>query len=964
MKSIKLNIIFIKIFFNLFISFLVTNTICAQIKSIGLPNIKNYIRTDYNGAPQNWGIDQDKKGYIYFANDNGLFQFDGTTWRKYIVPNSLSVHSLKIDPSGKIFIGGSNEFGYFEADYKGSLVYHSLSKILKQKDSKPFDDIWKIHIYKGEVLFQAFNAVYIYKNKVVKQLNAPNRFQFSFLVNDQLYIQDKAKGLLLYKSGKFYSLEGTTALNNTEVWGIFAIDKDKLLIATLDKGLFVYQNKNLTPWQTEANDFCKKNSSLGGITIRNKYIVLNSILSGIIICDYNGKVIQHIDRTKGLQNNTVLTSFIDNKNNLWLGLDNGIAFVNESSPFSYFGFSYNISAVYASVVYKDNLYVATNQGLFYHSWKNNAIDEPFKLVEGTTGQVWNIQVLNNQLVCGHNRGALLISGGKTIQTLDEIGYWDFKLIPNNPNYMIGSNYAGFSLFEKNADGWHFKNKIDGHFGSIENFEIDEKSIWIKKGNVVSQLFFSKDLKKFWPIVKHLNLTSKINTIENIQEINGKVYFLSNNRFFKYSYELNQFYEDLSIGKLFKTIPKIKSINEDQLGNIWYVFNESLGVFMKQKNNGYKNIVWPFSNLTGNLMHNNALINTVDSNNIFIGLTDGLAHFDSNLANKKTIKPNAYIREFSYPGNNLILGNGQNVIEKYTIPFDSNQLEFSFSSPSYESLDNLEFSYQLEGFDNQWSSWTKKSIKEYTNLKEGNYTIKVKARNNYRVQSEIAQQKFTISPPWYRSFWAYVLYILLILLAVYYARTQVQMKIRKNKHYEALEQSRIYLEKETKIKQEQFELEKEIERLKNEKLKDELKMKDKELVINSLQAVKKNKILNGIIQKLQDINTESFDESAKFQFTKLNKSILKEVNSDKSWKDLEKHIRNVHFDFLKKLKNEYPRISSRELDLSTYLIMNMSTKEIAEIMNISIAGVEIARHRLRKKLDLPQKTNLISFLMSI
>ncbi|HEU4790755.1 MAG TPA: triple tyrosine motif-containing protein [Flavobacterium sp.] len=944
-----------------------TNTIYGQIKSIGLPNVKNYKRTDYNGAPQNWGIDQDKKGNIYFANDKGLFQFDGTTWRNYIVPNSVSVHSLKIDESGKIFVGGSDEFGYFEADYKGRLVYHSLSKILKQKDSKPFDDIWKIHIYKGEVLFQAFNAIYIYKNNVVKQLNAPIRFQFSFLVNDQLYIQDSEKGLLSYKSGKLYPLEGTTALNNTEVWGIFTLNKDKILVATLDKGLFIYQNQILTPWQTEANDFCKKNSSLGGISIKDKYIVLNSILSGIIICDYNGKIIQHINRTKGLQNNTVLTSFIDNKNNLWLGLDNGIAFVNENSPFTYFGFSYNISAVYASIVYKDNLYVATNQGLFYHSWKNNAnnaIEEPFKLVEGTTGQVWNIQVLSNQLICGHNRGALLISGGKVIQVLDRVGYWDFKLIPNNPNYMIGSNYAGFSLFEKNAGGWHFKNKIDGHHGSIEDFEIDEKSIWIKKGPVVSQLFFSKDLKSFQPIVKHQKLTSKINMIESIRKIKDRVYFLSNNRFFKYSYELNQFYEDLYFSKLFKTIPKIKSINEDQLGNIWYVFNESLGVFMKQKNNGYKNVVGPFSNLTGDLMRNNASINTVDPNNIFIGLTDGLAHFDSNLSNKKTIKPKAYIREFSYPGNKLILGNGQKTVEKYTIPFDSNHLEFSFSSPSYENLDNLEFSYQLEGFDNQWSSWTKKSIKEYTNLREGDYTIKVKARNNYGVQSEIAQQNFTISPPWYRNFLAYVFYFLVVILAVHYTRTRIQMKIRKNKHYETLEQSRLYLEKETKIKQEQFELEKEIERLKNEKLKVELITKNKELVINSLQAVKKNKILNGIIQKLQDIDTESFDESAKFHFAKLNKSIVKEVSSDKSWKDLEKHIRNVHFDFLKRLKNEYPRISSRELDLSTYLIMNMSTKEIAEIMNISVAGVEIARHRLRKKLDLPQKTNLIGFLMSI
>ncbi|WP_248907620.1 LuxR C-terminal-related transcriptional regulator [Flavobacterium sp. K5-23] len=128
--------------------------------------------------------------------------------------------------------------------------------------------------------------------------------------------------------------------------------------------------------------------------------------------------------------------------------------------------------------------------------------------------------------------------------------------------------------------------------------------------------------------------------------------------------------------------------------------------------------------------------------------------------------------------------------------------------------------------------------------------------------------------------------------------------------------------------------------------------------------KKNKILNGIIQKIKDINAESFDETTKTQFVKLNKSITKEVNSDKSWKELEKHIKNVHFDFLKRLKEKHPAISPREMDLSTYLLMNMSTKEIAETMNISSGGVELARYRLRKKLNLNNKENLISFIMSI
>ncbi len=312
----------------------------------------------------------------------------------------------------------------------------------------------------------------------------------------------------------------------------------------------------------------------------------------------------------------------------------------------------------------------------------------------------------------------------------------------------------------------------------------------------------------------------------------------------------------------------------------------------------------------------------------------------------------------------MFGNGQNTLEKQKIPYKSNRVKFTFSSPSYENIDNIEFSHQLEGFEDKWSNWSPITTIEYANLREGDYKMNLKARNSYGIQSDVAQVLFTISPPWYRHFVAYFFYLILILMITYFIRERIKLKIRKNKHYETIEQRRIYLEKEAKIRKEQYDLEKEIERLKNDKLQIKILSKDKELVNNTLQVVKKNKMLNGIIHKLKDINVDSFDESTKFQFNKLNKSIVREVNTDKSWKDLEKHIKNVHFDFLKRVKEKCPTISPRELDLCTYLLMNMSTKEIAEIMNISSGGVEVSRYRLRKKFGLNKKENLTGFLMSI
>ncbi len=932
---------------------------------MGTPNITNYKKTDYQSGTQNWGIDQDKNGNMYFANNNGLLQFDGSSWRNYTISNSLSIRSVKIDDNtGRIYVGGYNEFGYFESGLNGELVYVSLIDLIENVNFTKSDFIWKIHIYNDEVIFQSFSVAYVYTNGKIKLLEALNRFQFSYMVGNSIYFQDPTTGILEYKNGSLNLLDGTGYLNNSEIWGIFSMPNDKLLIATLEKGLFVYENEKITSWDTESNNFIKKNSSLGGVAINNELIVLNSVLNGIIICDFNGKIIQHLSIESGLQNNTVLSSFIDSKNNLWLGLDNGISFVNTNSPFTYFSSSDNLSTVYGSVIHKGFLYAATNQGVFCHLLNSSFLDNSFTLVEGTTAQSWNIQVLGNNLVCANNKGALIIEGKKTIEVLDNIGYYTFRKVPNKPNFVIGSNYLGFALFEITKKGLIYKNKIKGFDKSSNSFELDDSYLWLNKDDLLYQMEISNDLKKFISIRTITHLTPEHHGISSLQKINGNVCFQSNNKFYSYSKSQNTFSEKEALSKLFEVIPNINSLIEDSRGNLWYTFNGSLGVLMKGERGNYKKHQATFSNLTGNLVDNYLSVNTINPKNIFIGSTNGLVHFDSQFTNKINTKPRIFIRSFSFANDTIMQGNPQQKTHEYQIPYKANNVKFTFSSPEFENINNVTYAYQLEPFDNKWSNWTRTAMKEYTNLIEGDYTMKVKAKNSYGIESDEEYLAFSISPPWHRHYLAYIAYLIFLALGIYFISIIIRARYRKREYYKTIEQRKIYLEKESKIKQEQYLMEKEIEKLNRDKLKTRILSKDKELVSNSLQVVKKNKILNGIIQKLKEIDTQSMNEETKFQFNKLKKSIIKEVNTDKSWKDLEKHIKNVHFEFLKRLKEKHPTISPRELDLSTYLLINMSTKEIAEVMNISNGGVELARYRLRKKLGLKRKQNLTGYLMNI
>lgn len=950
-------------FFILIMGFLSLKSV-AQVKSIGLPKIINYKKSDYAGGAQNWDMGQDRNGNVYFANTAGLLQFNGTSWSKYTIPNG-TVRSINVDGNGRIYVGGYNEFGFFEADAKGKLVYHSVSKLATPNSKKIIDFVWKIHILNGEVFFQTFFRTYIYKNGKLTILEPPNRFQFSFLANGKLYFQDIAGGLLEYRNGRLEALPGTGIFNNTEVWGVLPFTNNRLLIVTMDKGIYLYDHSQAVSWQCEANDFINKNNALGGRILNGKFIIFNSVLNGIIICDMSGRIVQHINNQKGLLNNTALSSFVDSMGNLWLGLDNGISYVNINSPFTYLATSFDLSSVYASAIYGGNLYVATNQGVFSHPWQEPFKEGAFKFIEGTTGQGWGLEVYGGELFCLHNRGLFLIEGGKAGQWLDnKKGYLGLKPLPGRPDCLIASNYHGFAIIQKINGIWQFKNQIEGFDVSDSKFVTDGKNVWLRKNLVLYKLRLSNDLKRFTVTATYDALSKDVKTITSVQQLNGKIYLEGQNRFFTYNQENDRFTEDKAMSATFKPLPAIRYCFEDNKGNICYFYGESaMGMLMKQPGGGYKNVQSPFAAVTGNLVYFFESVNTIDDRNIFIGLTEGLAHYNPKLHFGDALKPKAFIKSFSFAEDTLYTGNKSN-IKDIAIPFKGNSVKFNFSSPSYDSPENIRFAYKLEGFDDAWSNWTTVSVKEYTNLHEGDYRMQVKVINSSGTESMPAMTSFTINPPIYRHPLAYVFYILIIGTGIYLVRRRVRIKIRQNRYYETLEQRRLYLERETKIKQEQYELEKEIERLKSEQLKVKILTKDKELVNNSLQVVKKNKMLNGIINKLKDIDPDTMDDTTRQQFNRLNKTINKELNTDKSWNNLEKHIRNVHFDFLKRLKEKYPAITPREMDLATYLLMNMSTKEIADIMNISDGGVELARYRLRKKLDLPRKENLTGFLMNI
>jgi DNA-binding CsgD family transcriptional regulator len=153
-------------------------------------------------------------------------------------------------------------------------------------------------------------------------------------------------------------------------------------------------------------------------------------------------------------------------------------------------------------------------------------------------------------------------------------------------------------------------------------------------------------------------------------------------------------------------------------------------------------------------------------------------------------------------------------------------------------------------------------------------------------------------------------------------------------------------------------------LRNESLQTEMKHKNKELANATLHLIQKNRTLTGLKNDLNKLlRSIPADNPEKQNVNNLLKKVNKDLRNEKNWELFNSYFDEVHQDFISRIKEKHSDLTPKELRMCAYLRMNISTKEIAPLMNISVRGVEISRYRLRKKLNLNRDENLTEYILS-
>jgi len=935
----------------------------AQAQAWNIP-VENFYPKAYHGGTQNWQIKQQRNGWMYFANNYGLLEYDGKQWNLYGIWNSSVIRSIEIvSEDSLIYVGGTNEFGYFKPNNQGGLTYRPLSNQLPE-EYRNFGEAWNL-IYLNNCLYvQTNNYIFcIPDNETVSVINPNAHIYHTTRIRNALFMAT-SEGVYLLTGTQLTAIRGSELLKGKAVRAMREYTPGSVLIATEFDGLFLFDSEMIRPFGTEVDNELKT-YQLFDMAVSEHYLAFGTVQNGLVITDREGKNASFINSSNGLQNNTILCMEFDREGNLWLGLDQGIDHVQLNSAVKYlYSNAQSCGAGYCSIIFNNKLYLGTNQGLFVSnpaSLKSGLSSKP-QAVPGSSGQVWNLESIGNTLFCCHNRGLFEVNEHGVKCLISDQGIWRVRALHTHPNLALAGSYNGFYLLKKTTEGWKNAGFIKGHNTYSRIFEIDDNDlVWLITEKGIEQFSLKEQQdscvkvfvkpygdNKYFSILRYGKQIVVSGDHENqLAGLNGQLH------------DSAAFFAQLDGNKLYSCLQK----GED--GSIWFITGTALKVRHYNSNAlQYDNRlveIWNQPNLhIGGFEH----LMILNDHQALVSCTAGFALGDltQTINNTKRVSTAPCIRRMlSTNGrDSLLYGESYPKLENnIKIDYSNNSLRFVMDGFTTDGED-LMYAYRLSPLEAEYGQWTKSHYKEYTHLREGKYTLWVRTNASNSGKYEECALSFTVRPPWYRTWWAYLIYCipvaLLLFAAVYILRERMEKGKRK---VEEAKNKEIH-DQEQRFTEEAHAREKEILKLQNEQTAMELKTKSQELANIMLSRVNKNEILSDIKNEIKrvmgDLHSGETDAASR-KLVLLQSKISQNIEQEVDWNRFEENFDVVHAHFIQKLSEQYPMLSKKEKKLCIYIKMGLMTKEIAPLMNMSVRGVEMLRFRMRKRMELDRGDDL-------
>ncbi|MFP4557007.1 MAG: SpoIIE family protein phosphatase [Bacteroidales bacterium] len=788
-----------------FIAFLLLMLLISSAtnsQELGQLPYKNFTHRDYLGHFQNWAVVQDSRDIMYFGNNSGVIEYDGNSWRTISINNAVA-RSLDTDPMGRVWVGAQDDLGYLAPDSIGEMTYYSLMHLIEE-EYKPIGLVRQVFATPQGVYFSTNSSIIRINGNDVKVWHPKTFFHRTYYVEGDLYTVQPDVGLTVIKNDKLSIVSGGDFFANIRIYSLLPFNSDNLLVGTQSDGFYLLPkdtnkanrtNKTLKvkPFFTSDDEFYKQNWLYQGIQLNNGWYAFGTYRGGAAVMTPDGEIVQYIGKEQGMQDETVWHIASDNQENIWLALNNGISYTALKSQITSLDEAYGIQGV-PQCVHKHNdiLYLSTNAGVFYLE------EDKFRRIESVLELSWNISSVKTSddsvsLLVGTGSGVYSIENGeaKPIKNCKEPTFTVYQS-RFHPDVVYLGHYQGLGVAKYLNGTWTYLGKFKEFSGRIRSFaEDDRKNLWFyETGTSIVSASISKPESlvidkverytdfPFGSIAEIGASLSFINSTIRVSSSNGLAYFDPVEGEFKRDYLLGKEFAEEGMG--------IDIFEFDNNGNLWFEsfseeHNRRIERAVQKDDSTFVRLPTEFNQIPEMYFYD---VHASNDGIIWITGTDGLFRFDPTVNKRGISIPKALIRKVYHYDSELLFGgafdkkcpdgyyrctgDAQHQDEIPSIPYKSNTLLFEFSSPFFGQEGRMKFSYKLEGFDEEWSDWTRNSFKEYTNLPYGDYKFLVKAQSIFEVESSVASYSFTIQRPWYHHPMMYLGYIILLVLLVVFS----------------------------------------------------------------------------------------------------------------------------------------------------------------------------------------------------
>ncbi len=748
--------------------------------------IQNYSPTDYKAETWNWAIAQDKRGMMYFGNNEGLLEYDGSKWKLTKIGGESVVRSIAVNDSNTVFIGGKNDFGYMAPD---SLGRSSFVSLLTETAIAPeqVDVVWNTFSTPQGIYFYTSQYLFLWNGDKLKHWALKKAFHNCFWVNNELYLAHNKYGLMLLDSdGEIVPVNGGRTFARKVVVSLLPHKDKELLVSTKRSGLFLLNTNDsennfnrIKLFQNSVHPFLSKYDLFNASKLSNGNYVFNTTKGGSYIVNEFGRVVAIINKQRGSLSETVLFAFEDQHKGLWLAMDKGISRVEANSPFCYWDESIGLNGTVLTISKSNGtIYAGTNLGLFF---LEDGEFKPISLINGQSRSLLTVHTITDSVA----QEKLLLGASDGIY---EIMPYSIKIIAGNSNvYQLynskvakGRIYAGtrkgLMSLEYHDSQWLKKQMLPELKDGVRSMTEDKNgNLWVRtSGDQIWRIPYNDtlglDLSKSM-LIESIEGLNKLKDI-NLYTINDKVLLATPKGLYSFDETNNKFVADDMLGERYANgLHPIQRLSIDDKDNVWisgaYTDRPPLRVAQGNENGGYEVENGVFSQLPEQGIYS---IFHDPTGKVWLGSTAGVVcyrppQYDHEAPFTTLIrKVMTFGDSLAYCGNGTpILGGSGNT--PLQLDFDNNAISIQFSATSFYNDRDNEFSYYLEGYDTKWSAWGTETRKEYNNLMPGTYTFQVKGKNIYDVEGSIASYTFTVLAPWYLTKIAYVGFTLLALFIV-------------------------------------------------------------------------------------------------------------------------------------------------------------------------------------------------------